>query len=418
MTIKLAQVVCYYPNFGACEVVMIENGARFQNVPVINHFMTSNSGVRMFHAMMRPASEDVAGGLMDLEETRMPLRSVMAACIMTAGQPMIIGFLPHPLNQMQFAYTEQNRDIYRHPTGNMVNVQKDGNIEVQHTGGAFLKIGKDIDGTDADRVQDLTPVTPNGNWELPINDPVTITICTGDQGENAIKIRVRPNGDTDIMSSGYFHARYQADAHIDVGEAASLHAGSDITLTSAGMIHIRTPSDVTVTAGGTATVQAAGSANVYAGTDATVAAAGSASLTAGSDVTVAAVGSVDIGAEGPITIASGEAILMAAPIVTMSTELLVVTGEIVDGGEIGGILGALEAEIAAADLAADAGALAGTAGLATASEIAAAEADIEEAAESIADAVLEASETSLEAVGLGEADNQGLSGNPASDVPV
>lgn len=389
MSLRLAQVGHVYPQHRTCEVTMLDNGQRFQNVMYCCHYSSSNSGVWMAHGLLRPDSEEIAGALRDPIETDMPLRSTTAVVAMINGRPFVMGFMSHPYSQLAFIHDEQNRDIYRAPAGVIATVQRDGNFELHHTGGAFFKIGKDIETTDADRHEDLTPLCWNENWIYPLNDPVTITLVTGDQGDQAFKGRIRETGDTDLMSSGYLHIRYQRDAHVDIGETTDWHSVDEIRVSSGADIHIRTPGNVIISAGGDVTSQALGNAFVYAGGDLTAAAAGNTTVAGGAEVTVSA----------------AELLYLGAPEIEAHCEIFTVFGELIldapdpEGGAVGEEQGAIAAEAAAG-------------------EVEAAEADIEEAITSIEEAVLEAVETSLEAVGTGEPDNLGEGGDPAPDIPA
>jgi hypothetical protein len=424
MSIRFAQVVHYYPNYGVAEVVMMDNGQRFQNVTVLNQFISNNTGVRMHHAVLRPASEEEAGGMQFDED----MRTVMAACVMTAGKPMIIGFLAHPMTQLHFLREEPNRDLYRHPAGNIDTTQMHGNREIHHTGGAFIKIGKDIVNgagveVPADMHEDITPLCANENWVYPLNDPVTITIVTGDQEENAVKIRIRPNGDVDWMGSGYLHIRHAKDLHVDIGESAEIHIIDFSTHTAGGDIKIRTPASVTVTAGGDAHVLAMGDGNMVSAGPMLLGSAEKVTIEAPLveivtdrlDITAGETGisgtlgvSGTIGAEGGIQASEVTAGIVAGVSVMSSTPMLapdyeedlpIIVPEPFGGfGEADG--GGVAEELALAE-----------------KEMGAAEEDLSEAAQSIEEAVNEAVETSLEAVGTGDPDNEGEDGDPAPDVP-
>lgn len=438
MSIRFAQVVHFYPNYNTCELVMMDNGQRFNNALILNHHISSNSGVFGHHAVLRPPSEEEAGGMMFEEADR----TIMAAVMMASGRPMVVGFLPHPKTQMAFIREEQNRDIYRHPAGNVVTTDKAGNMEVQHTGGAFIRIARDSETAAADRHEDLTPRCANENWTLPLNEPVTITICTGNQGEAAFKLRVRPNGDTDIMSAGNLNIRYQGNAHIDVGGNAEVHVEGDMTASVGRNLDARAGNDVTATAGSSAHLLALGNGymasagpalvgslekltleapaieivcdtlDVTAGTVGILAGSMGISGTVGIEGTFGVTGEAGItgtfGVEGSVGIAGtfGMEGLMGVVGIVDATEFVTgggfpgPVGPSGFGGGGAGSFGGVAAEIALAN-----------------EQIAAQAADMAEAAASIEAAVSEAVETSKQALGWGDPDNEGLSGDPAPDVP-
>lgn len=419
MSLRFAQVIHYYPNYGTAEVVMLDNGQRFQNVTVLTEFISNNSGSRIHHAMLRPASEEAAGGLMPNEEDR----SVLAAVVMVGGRPMIIGFMAPPMTQLAFLPEEQNRDLYRHPSGTLATVNKHGDLEIQHSGGAFVRIAFDNASGPADRHQDLTPLAANENWLLPENEPPTITISVGNRDGEALKARVRPNGDTDVMSSGQLHIRYAKSVHVDAGENVSVHVGGNATVSAEGDISARAEGNVTVTAGGDAHVLAEGAGSVVSA--------------------------------GPLLLGSSQSVTIEAPVVNLAAEVVDITaaetgvsGALLVTGGIGAPGGIEASTVVAAAVAgvevvsalpmvapdfatgpvavspspvggggsAPFGGVEGELGLA-AEQVAAATEDVAEARQSIEEGVQEAVETATEARGLGLPDNEGLSGDPAPDVP-
>lgn len=440
MELYFAQVARAYPHTRTCEIILLHNGQRLQGVPMLSGMVTSDTGFWSAHAMQRPPSEEEAGGLFSEEETLGPdFRSVTCVVAYTHGRAFIIGFMPHPLTQMAFVDLEQNRDAYRHPAGTMATTNKYGDFTLSHTGGAFFKFAwPNASGVDPDRYEDLTQKTANDTWELQENEPVTVTLSTGNRDAEAFKIRVRPNGDVDQMSSGYWHLRHAKDLHHDIGEQSEVH----ITLTSthsAGLdIKIRTPENVTVTAGGDARVQALGDAYLTAGDDATVeaidnvyikaggdvriTAGGDIEATVGGDAEIKAAGSATVESKGDLELFSPSAINMTSTVINATTPLFNVVGVFVEEGQ------AFLAEAAvlakelslASDLAGMAGDLASTEENVAAAEeeVEAARADIEEAAENIRLAVEEAVLTSEEAVGTAPPDNEGLTGDPAPDLPI
>lgn len=420
MELRFAQVNRFYPHLRVAEITLCDNGCRLQNVPVLSGMVTSDTGMWTGHAMRRPPSEEEAGGLFSEEETLGPdFRSVMCVVAYSHSRAMIIGFLPHPLTQMAFIDEEQNRDIYRHPSGTNVTANKYGDLTIQQTGGAFIKIAwENGSGQPPDYYEDLTEKTANETWELQENEPATITITTGNRDGEAFKLRVRPSGDVDQMSSGYWHLRHARDLHHDIGEESQVHIILSSTHTAGEDIKIRTPANVTVTAGGDATVQAAGDAHLFAAGTALVAAGGDARVSAAGSATVGALGEARVGSAGPVTVASMEAIFLAAPVIVALTEEFIVTGSIIEGGSIAGIAGAAAAEAKAAEIVAQASIDTAAAVDGPPPELAEAAADLAEAAEEIELAVEEAVETSSDAVGTAPPDNEGLTGDPAPDMPI
>lgn len=394
LAIRFAQVVRVYPKYRTCEIAYLDDGWRAQNVPILSDYASSNSGGWSMHNMPRPPSEEDAGGYHpDPAE-----RTVLAVVAMVDDRPLVIGFLPHAMTQMAFVQEEQNRDIWRHPSGTITTINRNGSMEIQHTGGAFIRVAAQVDSDiEPDRHEDLTDKAWNENWVLPENDPATITITTGNRDGEALKIRLRPNGDVDQMSSGYLHIEHAKDLHVDIGEHAQIHITDHYTTSAGDDIKQRTPANITISAGDNLRLQAKGDVILTAGGNLTAQTEGNA--------TVSAAGAATVEANQSIEVFSPLAINLVSTVVNVTAPLFNVLGLIVEEGQVA----AAEAAVLARTAAYEAKLLATLtpAVLELEGEIEAAEADVMEAAENIEAAVLEAVETVEPAVGTGEPDNLG-----------
>jgi hypothetical protein len=406
MSVRFAQVVHVYPNYRMAEVVMCDNSQRYQNVMIATEHVTSNSGSWRAHGVPRPPAEEDAGGIHPEDEYMPgPVRTEFALVTFIGGRPMITGWMPPPLSQMMFTFEQQNREVHRHPAGLVETTSFEGNWELHHSGGAFLRGAYETALQMPDRHEDLTPFGANENWLLPENDPIMWTMSTGDQGEEAVKLRWRHDGCVDQMSTGYWHVRHLEDLHFDIGMQSEFHVLDFSTHTAGGDIRIRTPTaDVLITAGGDFHVLALGQGNV-------------------------------VSAER-LLLGSLEKVVIEAPIVEISapeavgivTGVMGITGEVgIEGGlGVEGVVQSSEPMIAPEFVEglgigfggeAESGGVEAEMALAE-EEVAAAEEDLAEAEESIEEAVLEAQETHLEAVAEGgDPDNMGEGGEPAEDVP-
>lgn len=367
MSLRIAQVVAVHPQYRTCELVFIDDGWRVADVPFAFDYVSSNSGRWSGSNVPRPPTELEAGGLHPEQDRR----TVLAVVGFIEDRPVVLGFTAHPLSQMAFyEETQQNREIWRHPSGTIVTVSKTGALEVQHTGGMFLRIAYDEEGVEATQHEDLTPHCANENWELPANDPPTVTLANG-----AFRMVIRPNGDTEILSGGNGEVKFLGDVTAHIAGHLTARVQREVEVTSGADITVRTPTNCTVTAGGDAHLKAMHDCFVVAGHDATVSSretavvvgAQSTRIYSGGDLAIAAGGNIDIAAGGSIsTVALGSAsiatgggidlntsggvgisglggisasspsdILMTTPAVVMNTPLLTVLGDIVSGGTWG-----------------------------------------------------------------------------------
>jgi hypothetical protein len=413
--IRLAQVIRVYPKFRTCEIAYLDDGWRATNVPILNQFASSDTGGWSMHNMPRPPDEESAGGV----HPDPAARTVMAVVAVVDGRPLILGFLPRAMTQMAFRQEDQNRDIWRHPSGTIVTVNRAGSIEVQHTGGAFVKVGHDDGRSPADRHEDLTPLAWNENWVLPENEPPTVTIAVGDREGGAFKLRVRPNGDTDIFSKGNLRAWYEGNAEVKVGGNAEIDVGGDAEVNVAGDLSARAQGSLAATAQGDASLVAMG--------DGTLASAGAALVGSLSELTLEApqiniaAGTLDITA-GDVGITAGN-VGVTAGAFGVTAAAIGLTGFIGLTGAVGiagllGVTGVVEAPdyltgpglVGPQGFSIGGGASFGGVAAAIAEggqELGDAAAALAQATADIAEGVAEAVETSGEARGTGPMDNQG-----------
>lgn len=338
MSLRFAQVVAVRPQSRTVELCYSDDGWREADVPVLCDYVSTDTGAWSQHNVARPPTELLAGGVNPTKDKR----TVFALVATVEGRSVVVGFIPEPLSQIMFIEQQQDRDmVWRHPSGTLVTIAPSGSLEVQHTGGAYLRIATDHDSAPPDQHEDLTPFGANENWALPKNDPPWITLCT-----QSFKATVKPGGDTTIESGGNLTVQYVGDALVELGGNLTAKVNGSAYVSAGGAVSVQTPDSVTVTAGGDATVQAVGNASLSAGGDATVSADGSASVDAGGDaslqaggdatvaavgsVTVAAGGSATVGAVGDVMIGAAGTITMTAPEITADTAVFTVVGTVVE----------------------------------------------------------------------------------------
>lgn len=178
--IGLAQVTGVHPQRRTLELVDLRDGGRVGEAQVSSGIVGSDSGAWTVPSVARPATEQQAGGIAPTG------RSLIAVYAKLHGRPVVLGFLP-PLGS-QMTFSEQDRAIYRHPSGGYATFAPDGSIEVRHPGGAYLRIGNGPG-------QDLSAVAANG-WTPPAGGPATVTLLTG-----GVTLTIAPTGLVTLTSA-------------------------------------------------------------------------------------------------------------------------------------------------------------------------------------------------------------------------
>ncbi|WP_109120026.1 hypothetical protein [Azospirillum sp. TSO22-1] len=162
MSLRIAQVVAVHPSRRRVDLVFLDDGYRAANVLVATGGASSDAGSWNVPNVPRPASEAEAGGYNHSG------RTMLALVGFVDGGPVVVGWVPPLSGEMEF--TEQNREVHRHPSGTWWTIAPDGSVEVHHNGGAYLRIGS------GDH-EDLGGVAAGG-WSPPGGAPARITLHT------------------------------------------------------------------------------------------------------------------------------------------------------------------------------------------------------------------------------------------------
>lgn len=201
--IEIGFVVATYPEGNSIDV-LLEDGSRLSNVQIMVLSGSDSTGVVDL--------PDIGLGLDDSRWnlTSSPERYMRAIIAVYRRQPVCLGFLLPQVNQISFQ--EKNRRIMRHASDVYTTVDKDGNTELFHPSGTFLRIGtaaahEDLAGTDYDKT-----------WAIEKNTDkqvhVQLTVANG--GQVKASVNISPDGNITIEHAG--------DLVIQTGGSATLTA--------------------------------------------------------------------------------------------------------------------------------------------------------------------------------------------------
>lgn len=146
--LSLGVVVATYPAGNSVDV-LLDDGSRLSNVQVSVPSGSSNSGIfDLPH--VAGAGQDSRWDFTSDRSNRY-IRALVARC---RGVPVVVGFLLPQVCQMTF--DEPNRRIMRHASDVYTSIDDDGNVELFHPSGTFVRIGtspdhEDLAGKDFDK---------------------------------------------------------------------------------------------------------------------------------------------------------------------------------------------------------------------------------------------------------------------------
>jgi hypothetical protein len=222
--INLARVVATHWDAHTVDLVMVMDGRPVNGVRVMSPMASTNTGLADLPDPV-PVSADkaLASGGASVE------REMIAVVAHFNNLPVVIGFL-HPV-ETQMIFADKERMVYRHASDVYQTIDKDGNFEFSHPGGAYIRIGT----TSAH--EDLTGKDVNAAWKIKRNTDKQVHIHV-EQANGKATLDIAPDGAIAITTA----------------TTVSVNATGDATVTSGG--------NVSVTAAGTAKVQAGGKATV------------------------------------------------------------------------------------------------------------------------------------------------------------
>jgi hypothetical protein len=197
---RFAQVTAVHAARRTVDLVLMDTGLRVAEVHILTSMVASDAGEWDLPTVPLPGSEQVAGAL--------PTQGrALVATVDQAGPAFVVtGFL-HPLGG-QMAFTQDNRQVYRHASGAYTTIAPDGSIETWHPSGAYVRIG-------TGGHESLAPLSVNQAWKEVTNAPVpTITVHATN-----FNMTISPGGVVDLTAAG----------------AATLHTGQ-VTWTTPALL--------------------------------------------------------------------------------------------------------------------------------------------------------------------------------------
>lgn len=219
MSGRIGIVVGVNSDDGSYDVLMLDNGAQLVGVQHLSQDGTGKSGSTSLLPIPARANKwDVSQGSSE-DYTR-------AVIGFASGHPYIQGFLRPQVNQMLFK--DPNLRVLRHADV-LTTIDGDGNVEMAHPSGAYIRIGETPDHVD------LTGKNADGNLALTQNTGRQVSLRVALAG-NAVKLTMTPEG---LMTF-----ELEQDFNIKAGGAINMEAGKAITLKSPEQIVVDAPGGV------------------------------------------------------------------------------------------------------------------------------------------------------------------------------
>lgn len=214
--LRTARVMRVYPESRTADVALLDTGGHLLRVPILG---SSGGDVGAFDVPQPETSgTDSIDGPREIIGVLAPMRHEGYA---------IIGFLPPPRRQGMFS---DGRMVYRHQSDTYFTIDRDGNAELYHPSGTFIRLGtpghEDLSGGDVD-----------GGWKIARNtgSAPTVTIGTAAGGSTKSTITIAPDGAVSIDTQGAVSVAAQGPASVSTQGQMTLSAAANMGLSAAGL---------------------------------------------------------------------------------------------------------------------------------------------------------------------------------------
>lgn len=216
--LMLARVVRFHPLDGSCDCQLVGDGGRLTAVPVLSGMASTSSGLVDMHEPEGVGWDGPSAGT----------RDVMAVLGEINGVCVVMGFMHPSVSQMLFE--RPNFRVDRHASDVYSTIDKDGNVEIAHPSGTFLRMAtspehEDLTGKDFDKLWAITRNKAKAPW-------VSLTVASG--GVAKASLRISPDGDVTLTNEGNTTITTTGAATLS---AASFQINGPVAINGASLTH-------------------------------------------------------------------------------------------------------------------------------------------------------------------------------------
>lgn len=182
----VGRVVKVHQHDHSLDIQLVYDGSRLTAVPLLSSMMTTSSGNVDMHQPEGNAW-NAAGS---------PTRDIYVVVSKTDSGFIALGFLAPQVNQM--AFDRPNFRVDRHASDVYSTVDKDGNIEIAHPSGTFVRIAtdpdhEDLSGQDFDAFWAITRNTSKNVW---------LSVAIANSGGVKATLKIDPSGNVTLVNAG------------------------------------------------------------------------------------------------------------------------------------------------------------------------------------------------------------------------
>ena len=217
--LRLARVAAVHPEDYSVDLVMTDDGSRYPGVQVLSSAAMTNCGIADLRTITATGEKYTL--------TQSTDRDAMAVVgFLAPTVPVVVGFMFPQVNQVLFA--EQNRRIQRHASDVYTSTDGDGNFELYHPSGTYLRIG-----TSGDH-EDLTGKDFDGKWKISKNTDkaVHVKLRVSNAGDDKASIGIDPSGNITLQNDGNLSATVGGNLSASINGTTTVNSGGSATVTA------------------------------------------------------------------------------------------------------------------------------------------------------------------------------------------
>ena len=190
MSLRKGIVVAAHPNDHSVDLVMSDDGSRIPGVPVMAHSASARTG-----GVDMP-DVPTANGADKWDITKRTGQDMEAVVAFFGRNPVVIGFLYPQVSQMTF--DDPKRKFVRHQSDVYHTIDGDGNMELYHPSGAYVRIAESLDHEDLEKKNTDKSMQLDRNKDKKVGMRVSLGGVTFDIKDGVVKItatKVEVSGD-------------------------------------------------------------------------------------------------------------------------------------------------------------------------------------------------------------------------------
>lgn len=241
MSLELAVVVDTNPDDNSVDAVMVRNGARIVGAQISSMGASGRTGTVDLPEVKK------SGNKWDITQRDKDGQDVLAVVGYVGNTPIVLGFITPQINQMTL--NDKRTKLSRHQSDVISTIDGDGNIQLTHPSGTYVRIGESPDSVD------LAGKNADKNLKADRNTGRKVDVRIGLAG-NEVVVTLTKDGDVKIQLKKDLLIEAEGKADIRVTGNVTAEVGGNLAATVEGTTGINSKGSVNVETEASATVKA------------------------------------------------------------------------------------------------------------------------------------------------------------------